>query len=130
MSGVIQAAGIALTAAILALLLKRDAPAIAFLMSLAAGICILLGALQMLQRVQSSLQEFLHTAEITSTFYVPVLKAVGIAVVIRIAADFCRDTGQAALAAKLELMGALAALTVTMPLFTQILQLVTGMLGG
>ena len=62
------------------------------------------------------------------TIYVPVLKAVGIAVVVRLAGAVCQDAGQAALAAQLELAGTAAAIVVCLPLLTEVLSLVARMI--
>ena len=52
-------------------------------------------------------------------------KAVGVAVVVRITAALCRDAGQSALAAKMEIAGAVLTLSVCLPLFEQVLDLIT-----
>ena len=89
--------GIVLAALTLSLVLKKDAPAIAFLLVLTAGVILLLR----------------------------VCKAVGVAVVVRITAALCRDAGQSALAAKMEIAGAVLTLSVCLPLFEQVLDLIT-----
>ena len=61
---------------------------------------------------------------ITQSLYLPVLKTVGVAVVVRIMSALCRDSGQSALAAKLEIMGAILALSMCLPLLEQVLELV------
>ena len=60
-----------------------------------------------------------------SALYLPVCKAVGVAVVVRITAALCRDAGQSALAAKVEIAGAVLTLSVCLPLFEQVLDLIT-----
>ena len=60
-----------------------------------------------------------------SALYLPVCKAVGVAVVVRITAALCRDAGQSALAAKMEIAGAVLTLSVCLPLFEQVLNLIT-----
>ncbi|MFR1716555.1 MAG: SpoIIIAC/SpoIIIAD family protein [Butyricicoccus sp.] len=47
------------------------------------------------------------------------------AVVVRITAALCRDAGQSALAAKMEIAGAVLTLSVCLPLFEQVLDLIT-----
>ncbi|MFR0941350.1 MAG: SpoIIIAC/SpoIIIAD family protein [Butyricicoccus sp.] len=58
-----------------------------------------------------------------SALYLPVCKAVGVAVVVRITAALCRDAGQSALAAKMEIAGAVLTFSVCLPLFEQVLDL-------
>ncbi len=121
--------GIALVAAMLSLVIGKQAPSIAFLMTLTAGILILIGALQTLRGILETLRGLLAVAELESGVYLPVLQAVGIAVVVRIAAELCRDAGQGALAAKLEMTGALAAIMVSLPLFQKVMEMASSLLG-
>lgn len=128
MNGIIAAVGLALTASVFALVIGKEAPAIAFLLTLAAGILILYFAVQGVREMLDALYSALQAAGLDSGDYLPALKAVGIAVLVRIAAALCRDAGQSSLAAKLEIAGAAAAMAVTLPLFTQVLSLVQSML--
>lgn len=128
MDGIVSAVGIALTAAVFALLLKKDAPSVAFLMTVAAGLMIFSLAIRGVGEIMDSLGGVLKAAGVESELYLPVVKAVGIAAVVRVAGSLCRDAGQSSLASKLELAGAVAAIAVTLPLFTQVLSLVTSMI--
>ena len=116
--------GIVLAALTLSLVLKKDAPAIAFLLVLTAGGILLLrvfGAGSAVQRFSGLLSQ----CGLDSALYLPVCKAVGVAVVVRITAALCRDAGQSALAAKMEIAGAVLTLSVCLPLFEQVLDLIT-----
>mgnify|MGYP005922561411 CR=1 FL=1 len=63
----------------------------------------------------------LERGNLESGLYLPVLRVVGIAALVRILAALCRDAGQSALAAKVELAGAVMALTAALPLLEQVL---------
>ena len=102
-------AGAAVVTALIALLLRRDVPALAFAAALAGGLYLLNGALAPLAELTRAATGLLHAAGQQQAVYVPVAKAVGIAAVVRIAGAVCRDAGQSALAASLELAGAAAA---------------------
>lgn len=120
--------GLALTAAVFALVIAKDAPGMSFALTLTAGLLILRFAVQSAGQIMDTLSGVLAIANIGSGLYLPVLKAVGIAAIIRIAAALCQDAGQSSLAAKLEIAGTLAAIIVTLPLFTQVLDMVGTML--
>ena len=125
MSGAGLLAGIVVLALVLSLTLKKDAPVIAFLLVLAAGVVLLL---RLGEAAQSTMQRFsalLAQGGITGSLYLPVCKAVGVAVVVRITAALCRDAGQSVLAAKMEIAGAVLTLSVCLPLFEQVLDLIT-----
>lgn len=109
MSGTGLLAGIVVLALVLSLTLKKDAPVIAFLLVLAAGVVLLL---RLGEAAQSTMQRFsalLARGDLSAELYGPVLRVVGIAVLVRILAALCRDAGQSALAAKVELAGTVLA---------------------
>ena len=117
--------GIVLAALTLSLVLNRDAPAIAFLLVLTAGVLLLLRVFRTAGDAARQFSGLLEQCGLEPALYLPVCRAVGIAVVVRILAALCRDAGQSALAAKVEIAGAVLALSVCLPLLTQVLGLIT-----
>ncbi|MDO4270747.1 MAG: SpoIIIAC/SpoIIIAD family protein [Eubacteriales bacterium] len=124
MSGLTAACGLALLALVLALTLKKDAPVIAFLLTLMTGILILMQAFGQFGGTAQRIGAMLEQGGITDSLYLPVAKTVGVAVVVRIMSALCKDAGQSALAAKLEIAGAALALSMCLPLLEQVLGLV------
>lgn len=110
---------------VLSLTLKKDAPVIAFLLVLAAGVVLLL---RLGETAQSTMQRFsalLARGNLDAELYGPVLRVVGIAVLVRILAALCRDAGQSVLAAKVELAGTVLAFGAALPLLEQVLTFLT-----
>ena len=70
------------------------------------------------------------TAQIPSGYLAAVLKAAGITLLTQLTADTCRDAGETALAAKAELVGRVLLLAVAVPLFQDLLTLVTALMSG
>ena len=124
MNGLIAACGLVLLVLVLSMMLKKDVPAIAFLLTLTAGVLILLRAFDLVGGTMQRFSGLLAQGGITQSLYLPVLKTVGVAVVVRIMSALCRDSGQSALAAKLEIVGAVLALSMCLPLLEQVLELV------
>ena len=124
MNGLTAACGLALLTLVLSLVLKKDAPAIAFLLTLTAGVLILLQAFQTIGGTAQRFSALLAQGCITGSLYLPVCKALGVAVVVRVMSALCKDAGQSALAAKLEIAGAVLALSLCLPLLEQVLGLV------
>ncbi len=123
MNGLVAVCGLLLLALTLSLVLKKDAPVIAFLLTLTAGVLILLYAFGLADSAARRFAALLAQGGITDSLYLPVLRAVGIAVVVRIMSALCRDAGQSALAAKIEIVGAVLALSVCLPLLEQVIGL-------
>ena len=122
MSGAGLLAGIVVLTLVLSLTLKKDAPVIAFLLVLAAGVVLLL---RLGEAAQSMMQRFSARGNLGAELYGPVLRVVGIAVLVRILAALCRDAGQSALAAKVELAGTVLAFGAALPLLEQVLTFLT-----
>ena len=123
MSGIVAICGVVLLALVLSIVLKKDAPVIALLLTLTAGAMILLRVFDAVGSAAQQLSGLFAQSGMTDSLYLPVMQAVGIAVVVRIMGALCRDAGQSALAAKLEIAGAALAISVCMPLFEQVIHL-------
>ena len=63
--------------------------------------------------------------ELSPGVVTPVIKCVGIGVVTRLAAELCRDAGQGASAAAVEVCGAACAMVTVLPLIRALLKLIT-----
>lgn len=109
--------------AFLVVLLRRYQPELALGVGLLAGIATLgalLGTvLPLLQRVQA----LAESADIPAAYINVLLKGLGICLLTQLAADTCRDAGEAALANKAELAGKVLLLTVALPLFEEVVTL-------
>lgn len=119
---------IALCAAVFCVYLRQHSPAFAVLLSLLAGVLILLPALDAVGQVWDSAARLMSAAEIDGAVYMPVVKAVGIAVVVRVASEVCRDAGESSVGSKLEIAGVAAAIAACLPLMEQVIRLIGGML--
>ena len=92
---------------------------------LTAGVILLLRVFSAAGSAAQRFSGLLSQCGLDSALYLPVCKAVGVAVVVRITAALCRDAGQSVLAAKMEIAGAVLTLSVCLPLFEQVLDLIT-----
>ncbi|MBE6779285.1 MAG: stage III sporulation protein AD [Ruminococcaceae bacterium] len=122
--------GTLLCTALLAVVLRGHRPDLALCLSLGAGAVVLLAVLRQLLPLMGDLNRLLQGTAITASHIATVFKAAGICLVTQLTADTCRDVGETALAGKAELAGRLMLLVLSVPVFTDILALVTGLLGG
>ena len=89
----------------------------------AAAVVVLLAVGQALEEVISFLAELGERSGISPELFVPLYKAVGIALVVRVGGSLCRDAGESALASVVETAGAVCALVVSLPLLRTVLSL-------
>lgn len=128
MEVVLKIALVGAVGSILALTIRRTNPEIALLITLAAGILILLSALDIVEGLQDVLNRLSDTSGLTTAVLAPVLKTVGVGVVTKIAADLCRDAGASAIASSVEFFGAAAAVYVAAPLLQTVFSMVGALL--
>jgi stage III sporulation protein AD len=114
-------AAVAVLTAAVALLLRRSNPEAQI--PLAAAVCcfVLWGALKLLEPVRTLLERAALLSGLSDLYFLPVAKCVVIGIVAKGAADLCRDSGQSAIAGAVELGGSAAALLVSLPLLSALL---------
>lgn len=112
-----------LTAALLTLVVKRGSGELAMLLSLAAVVVVLLSLVSALEEVVRFLRALSQESELPEELFLPLYKTVGIALVVRGGGELCRDVGESALAAVLEMGGSVCAMLVALPLLRAVLEL-------
>ncbi len=128
MSEACKVAAAAVLASLLAVVLRRHVPELALLLGLAAAAGVLLYCAGTLEQVLSFLAELTAVAGVSDAILEPVVKTCGIGLVTRLASDFCKDAQEGMLASAVELAGTALALAAVLPLFTAVLELLTGLL--
>ena len=121
-------AGISVTAAVLALMLRQTQPAYGTVMALSAGVLLLFSALSTLIPLVERVRALFDNSVIDSRYTAVLLKALAIALLTQTAADICRDAGETALAAKAELGGQVLLLLCGLPLFEYAVSLLEGII--
>lgn len=125
---ILQIVGFALVAAVLTVVVRRLRPELGLLLSLAAGAVILLLVLPSLLSVFQRLRYLSAAAQVNLRYLDTVLKIVGVAYLTEFGAQICRDAGEGALAAKVELAGKVLILLLSVPILNAILDLLIKLL--
>ena len=120
---------IALIGTVLTALLKPSSPAIAVAVSLVSSLVLLYRVFDPLGQTFASLSNFMAAAGLDGELYFPVIKAVGIAAVVRVVSGLCRDAGQSAVAYFMELCGIVCALILAIPVFRGLIEAIGNMFG-
>ena len=123
METVFRITALCLTAALLAVVVKRGSGELAMLVSLAAVTAVLLGLAEEMGELVAFLRELGQRSGLPEELFRPLYKTLGIALVVRAGGALCRDAGESALAAALEMAGAVCALLVALPLLQAVLEL-------
>jgi stage III sporulation protein AD len=127
---ILNVLGIAVIATAIAVLLRQYKAEYAMLVGLAAGIIILLYILIKSQPVFSELNALMSNSGINNSYSQILIKALGICFITQLATDVCKDSGETAIASKVELVGKFAILLLALPLFEQVAKLAVGLLSN
>ena len=116
--------GLAVTAAVLCMVVRVQQPQMASLCAAAAGLMLIGLALNELGDIQSLFARLTAMAGLQEGYLQTLLKALGIAYAAELASQLCTDLGEGGLAAKVGLMGKLCVFALTAPLLMTILEMI------
>ncbi|NLL39736.1 MAG: hypothetical protein GX254_09165 [Clostridiales bacterium] len=119
----IKAAAIGIVASIIGLVVKKNSPEMALILTVSAGIIIIGLAVTMFSGLKNFIEDLADTAGISQAIILPVIKTIGIAIAGRIASDICSDAGYSSSASAIELVAAVSAIYVSMPLMKMVIQM-------
>ncbi len=125
MSDILKVAAAAIISAVCAMVVRKQFPEAALLLAVCAGALIILYCSGALTAVVDFMDKLAQTGGLSKTVLAPVVKVTGIAMITRLAADFCKDAQESALAAVVEMAGSVLALLTVLPLMSAVLELLT-----
>jgi stage III sporulation protein AD len=125
---IIQVVGLGLIATFLAIILKEQKPAFAFLLSLFVGIVIFLFLIGEISTVIRMLERIAINANLNMIYVETILKIVGIAYIAEFGAQITKDAGQGAIASKIELAGKILILVMAIPILTVMIETILTLL--
>lgn len=120
---IFQIVGVALAAAILVVVLRKERPEMALLLSITAGVVIFLFILPSVAQVARLLEELSVQAHVKLIYIGQILRIIGIAYVAEFGAQICRDAGEVAVASKVEMAGKVIILVLAIPILSAVLDL-------
>ncbi len=119
---IIKIIGIGITALIIIIILKQYKPEFAVYTSIIAGIAILLLSLSQMSGVINLLKDISSRASISSEFLGIILKITGIAILTEFAVSICQDSGESAIANKIDIGGKIMIITMSIPIISSLLE--------
>ncbi|MDD6189761.1 MAG: SpoIIIAC/SpoIIIAD family protein [Clostridiales bacterium] len=123
MDFLIKGSIIGIIASVIGLMLKKNVPEFALLLTVSAAVTILYFAFDVLGDVKDFVYEVAENGAISSALLSPVLKCAGISICAKLASDVCKDAGYAASASAVELVASAAALYAALPLMRTVLKM-------
>lgn len=125
---IIKIIGIGLIAVIVIVILRQYKPDFVIYVSLIAGALILFMVLDKLSGIIELLRTLSQKASINSEFLIILLKITGIAFLTEFAVSICKDSGESAIANKIDLGGKILIIAISIPIISALLELVIKLL--
>lgn len=121
---IIQIVIFGLVTTIIVVTVKQQRPDIALLISLAGGTVILIFVVSSLSVVIETISNLFNKSNMDSVHITTILKVIGIAYLADFGAQLCKDAGESAIAAKIELGGKILILLLAIPILTALMELI------
>lgn len=119
---IIQICGVALVTVFIALLLKQYKPEFVVYISIIAGILIFSIILPKLSAIIELLDDFNSKLGVNSQFLGILLKIMGIAYISEFATNICKDSGETAIASKVELGAKILIIAMSIPILGTVIE--------
>lgn len=116
--------GLAVAAAILCMVVRAQQPQLAGLCAIAAGIMLLLSAMESIGEIQDVLRRLTALGGLNESYLSTLMRVLGISYAAELAAQTCADLGEGGLAQKVGLAGKLCVFSITAPLLMDMLEMI------
>lgn len=116
---------IGIIAVILAITIKNQSQQISLLISITTGILIFLIILPSLENVIEAIFDIIKKLDIGIGYIGIILKIIGISYISEFCTQICQDAGENAIASKIELGGKVIIMLISVPIITELLDLIT-----
>lgn len=120
---IIQIIGIGLISVFLIILIKQYRPEFAIYISLLAGILILTLVSSKLLNIINIVETFSKKASLNTEFLGVLIKITGIAFLSEFAISVCNDSGESAIASKIEIGSKIVIISMSIPIITTLLEI-------
>ena len=121
---IIKIIGIALTALVIIIMLKQYRPEYAVFISILTGVLILVLVMDKLTGIINIIQSIQDKFGINTQFIAILIKITGIAFLSEFAVSICKDSGEAAIASKIEIGSKIIIISMSIPIISNLLEII------
>ena len=119
---IIKIIGVGLIALIIIIIVKQYRPEFTMYVSVAAGIIILLLVMDKLSAIINLLTNLANRTSINNEFIFLLIKTTGIAILTEFASSVCKDSGETAIASKVDMGGKIIIIAMSIPIIASLLE--------
>lgn len=125
---IIKIIGIGFIGVIIIILIKQYRPEFAMYVSIGAGILIFSIIAGKLSGIIEVLKSFTNKTSINNEFLTLLIKITGIAILTEFAVSICKDSGESAIASKVDLSGKVIIMSMSIPIMASLLETIISIL--
>ena len=125
---VVKIIGVGLIATVMIVILKQYKPEFTVYVSIIAGVIILFMVIDKLNGIVNILESLANKTGNGSIFLKILLKITGIAILTEFGVSICKDSGESAIASKIDLAGKIIIISISIPIITALLELIINIL--
>ncbi len=118
---IVKIIGVAFIAVIIIVILKQYRPEFTIYASILAGVIILLMVTGKVQSILSLLESIANKTNINTEFLKILMKITGIAILAEFAVSICKDSGESAIASKVDVAGKVLIISMSIPIIQALL---------
>lgn len=119
---IIKIIGVGLIALIIIIIVKQYRPEFTMYVSVAAGIIILLLVMDKLSAIIDLLTNLANKTSLNNEFIFLLIKITGIAILTEFASSVCKDSGETAIASKVDMGGKVIIIAMSIPIIATLLE--------
>ena len=121
---IVKLIGIALVSVVIIAIIKQYKPEFAIYTSLIAGIIILTMSFDTISQILNFLTTYTEKLSINNKFVLVLFKITGIAILAEFATSICKDSGETAIASKIEIGSKVMIIATSIPIISSLLEVV------
>ena len=121
---IVKIIGIGLISLIIIVILKQYRPEFAIYVSIIAGILIISLVIGKISGIVEILQSLARKTTINNEFLILLIKITGIAILTEYAVSICKDSGESAIASKVDFGGKILIMSMSIPIISSLLETV------
>lgn len=121
---IIKIIGIGLISLIIIIIIKQYRPEFSIYVSIISGILIISLCMDKLTEIVNMLQALSNKTGLNAEYLGILLKITGIAILTEFAVSICNDSGESAIATKIDLGGKIIIISISIPIIVALIELI------
>ncbi len=121
---IVKIIGVGIIALIISVIIKQYKPEFAMYISIIAGITILFLIIDKMYGIVTLLTNLSRKTGMNAEYLTILLKITGIAILTEFAVSICKDSGESAIASKIDLGGKVIVISMSIPIISALLEII------